>query len=122
MARWFWLSVLAVGMVGCSGLNQHAPGWPRATALAGSYDFNWRLSGEPALAPLQVFSGLGRIWLQFPPGRTPPAFFAKTATGMQPLPYQSLEPYLVIEGEWDVVVLRGAHQVAQIERYIPAGD
>ena len=73
------------------------------------------------VAPLQVFSGAGRIWLQFAPGRALPALFAQTPTGMKPLPYRRQDPYVIVEGLWPVLVLRGGHQVARVQRRVEAG-
>jgi hypothetical protein len=122
MLKWFGLGVLACSVMGCSGLSPRASSWPQHAAVpVGEYDFNWRLSGDPSVAPLQVFSGMGKIWLQFPVGHALPALFGKTTAGMQPLPYQVLGPYVVIDGDWDTIVFRGGHLVATAERQAAQG-
>ncbi|HEY0295251.1 MAG TPA: TcpQ domain-containing protein [Bordetella sp.] len=83
---------------------------------AGQYDFNWRLSGDPAVAPLQVFGTGRQIWLQFPPGQEVPAIFASTPQGDLPLAYRRQDPYVVIDGAWQALTLRGGRYVARASR------
>jgi len=116
MIRWFCISAVTISVLGCSGMHDSASEWQHPGSLVGAYNFNWRLSGDPAVAPLHVFSGEGRIWLQFPPGQPLPAIFAKTETGLQPLPYKVFAPYVVLEGNWHEVVLRGGLLVAHAEQ------
>ena len=88
---------------------------------AGQYDFNWRLSGDPAVAPLQVFGSGGQIWLQFAAGQEVPAIFASTPQGNVPLAYRRQEPYVVIDGTWQSLVLRGGRYTAHAARQgVPA--
>jgi hypothetical protein len=90
---------------------------------AGQYDFNWRLSGDPAVAPLQVFGTARQIWLQFPPGQAVPAIFASTPQGDLPLVYRRQDPYVVIDGNWQSLVLRGGRYVARAARQdVPVAD
>ncbi|MCD0504813.1 TrbG/VirB9 family P-type conjugative transfer protein, partial [Bordetella petrii] len=116
MVRVLLLALTALGLAGCAPW----PGRPRdadpGILTAGHYDFNWQLSGDAAVAPLQVFSGAGRTWLQFAPGRTPPALFAQTPGGLQPLPYTRQDPYVIVDGVWPALILRGGHQVARADR------
>ncbi|OZI51348.1 hypothetical protein CAL20_09105 [Bordetella genomosp. 4] len=118
MVRGLCAGVLSLCLAGCMTWPDNAPGWPRDGAPVADYDFNWQLSGDPMVAPLQVFSGAGRIWLQFAPGRTPPALFAQTPAGLQPLPYQRQDPYVIVDGMWPVLIVRGGHQVARVEKHI----
>src|SRR5690606_3210808 len=121
MVRLFLLGVLPLGLAACAQWSG-PPAW-RSDAPAAHYDFDWQLSGDPAVAPLQVFSGAGRTWLQFAPGRTPPALFAQTPAGLQPLRYKRHDPYVVVDGLWPALVLRGGHRIARADRHDagPAG-
>jgi len=116
MVRFILLGLLPLGLAACAQWPAAGPGWASGGAPAGHYDFNWQLSGDPAVAPLQVFSGAGRTWLQFAPGRTPPALFAQTPAGLQPLTYTRQEPYLIVDGVWPALDLRGGRHVARVER------
>ncbi|MVW78899.1 TrbG/VirB9 family P-type conjugative transfer protein [Bordetella sp. 02P26C-1] len=120
MVRYAGALLLVLSLVACVTVTPATSGWAPGEGAPGHYDFNWRLSGDAKVAPLQVFSGEGRIWLQFPPGRTLPALFAETGQGIQPLPYVYQEPYMVIEGNWPALVLRGGHYTARAERAQPA--
>lgn len=80
------------------------------------FDFNWQLSGDPGVAPLQVFAGGQEIWLQFAPGQQLPAIFGQTPAGEQPLAYLRRDPYIVLSGQWPALVLRGGRQVAYARR------
>lgn len=83
---------------------------------AGQYDFNWRLSGDPAVGPLQVFGTGRQIWLQFAAGQQVPAIFASTPQGDVPLAYRRQDPYVIIEGTWQSLVLRGGRYTARAAR------
>ncbi len=85
-------------------------------SAAGQYDFNWRLSGDRAVAPLQVFGTGRQIWLQFAAGQQVPAIFASTAQGDAPVAYRRQDPYVVIDGAWQSLVLRGGRYAARAVR------
>jgi len=116
MLRLILLGLLPLGLAACAQWPGSVQGWRAGGAPAGHYDFNWLLSGDPSVAPLQVFSGAGRTWLQFAPGRIPPALFAQTPSGLQPLSYTLQEPYLIVDGIWPALVLQGGRHVARVER------
>lgn len=81
-----------------------------------AYDFNWRLSGERAVAPLQVFDDGRRTWLHFAPGQPLPAIFAVGRGGERPVPYQRRDPYVVIDGVWPALIMRGGSLRAMARR------
>ncbi|AZY49754.1 TcpQ domain-containing protein [Bordetella avium] len=90
---------------------------PQSWQVAASqFDFDWQLSGDPDVAPLQVFSSPHEIWLQFAPGQRVPAIFASTVSGEQPLAIQQRDPYIIAPGVWPALTLRGAHRVAHVRR------
>lgn len=119
MVRLFLLGVLPLGLAACAQWSG-PPAW-RSDAPAAHYDFDWQLSGDPAVAPLQVFSGAGHTWLQYAPGRTPPAVFAQTPAGLKPLPHVRRDPYIVVEGIWPALVLQGGQHAARVERRQSSG-
>lgn len=118
------LVVCLLAMVqACAGPGPGPDAW--AEAPAGQYRFDWRLSGDPAVAPLQVFDDSRRIWLQFAPGQPVPAIFAHGAGGERPVPYVRRDPYIVVDGAWPALSLRGGRYVARIQRAgapMPAGE
>lgn len=119
MIRYLGAVLLSLCLAGCSPWPNAGQGWLGNGAQAAHYDFNWQLSGDPMVAPLQVFSGAGRTWLQFAPGRTPPALFAQTPEGLIPLPYHRQDPYVIVDGVWPALVLQGGRYIARAERHVP---
>ena len=101
----------AIGLSACATL----PDWAVAPAFlnsdtaadAGHYSFDWQLSGERQLAPLQVFDNGNKTWLQFMPGQIVPAIFRRTQSGEQPLSYTRRGDYLVTDGVWPELSFRG---------------
>ncbi|HWL30439.1 MAG TPA: TcpQ domain-containing protein [Burkholderiaceae bacterium] len=119
-------SLLALSLSACADL----PAWPwpaqpaRPEAeLPGSrYSFAWRLSGDRAVAPLQVFDNGKQTWLQFAPGQPVPALFRHDDTGDLPLPYTREGPYVVLAGVWPRLVLRGGHLRSMAEKLDESGS
>jgi len=106
--------ILLLGLSGCA-----VPGggsWESGTARAARYDFDWRLSGDPAVAPLQVFASDAQVWLQFGAGQDVPAIFGSTAQGDVPLAYRRHAPYVVVDGAWQALAFRGGRYVARAVR------
>jgi len=85
-----------------------------------AYDFSWRLSGERAIAPLQVFDDGRRTWLHFAPGQPLPAIFAVGRGGERPVPYRRRDPYVVIDGVWPALIMRGGNLRAMARRQAAA--
>ncbi|SAI41449.1 type IV pilus assembly protein [Bordetella trematum] len=88
----------------------------------GLYHFDWRLSGDAAVAPLQVFDSPEGIWLQFPAGQAIPAIFGLGAQGEQLLAYQRRDPYVLLPPGWSQLVLRGGRRQAYAQRQRGPGD
>lgn len=117
-------TLLAAGLAGllCACTSMPDWGWlpgrtgPVLAAGEKQYDFRWRLSGDQAVAPLQVFDDGRRTWLQFAPGQAVPAIFRGGARGDQPLDYRRAGPYVVLDGVWPKLVLRGGGLRGVVER------
>src|SRR5690606_9174513 len=82
----------------------------------GAFNFNWMLSGDSHIMPLQVFDDGARMWLQFAPVGAWPAVFEVGPAGRRPLAYQREEPYMVLPGVYERLELRGGHLQASIRR------
>lgn len=87
------------------------PEWEISNRSVNQYSFDWSVTGDPLIAPVQVFSTGNEIWLQFAPGANIPAIFALQKEDEKALPYYRNEPYIVIKGHWPDLLLRfGSHQ------------
>jgi hypothetical protein len=65
---------------------------------------------------MQVFDDGRQTWLQFLPGQAVPAIFVVTAAGTEhPVPYRRHEPYVVVQGKWQTLLLRGGHLQARAD-------
>lgn len=119
MARLIAAFLLLGLLPACAGVHD----WPsfvqaiRADkAGAVQYNFDWELSGHRAVAPVQVFDDGSKTWLQFAPQQPVPAIFADGAGGGRPLAYTREGPYVVLQGVWPGLVLRGGHLKSTMRR------
>jgi hypothetical protein len=110
MYRTFKMLVVLPWIAGCSVQawgDAPTAAWAAGPSPGIRYDFAWRLSGDRQVAPLQVFDDGERTWLQFAPGQALPAIFARDGVAEQPVPYTRRDPYIVIDGKWPTLVMRG---------------
>lgn len=107
---WPWPSSAGVGAHGRADLSE--PGAGRY----GQFNFDWQLAGDPPIMPVQVFDDGERMWLQFPPEGAWPAVFDVGAMGMRPVPYRRETPYMVLEGVYPQLQLRGGNLQGTITR------
>lgn len=105
----WWAAILQA----CAALPEWARPLPEAGQAAtqrwGQYRFDWELSGEPAVAPLQVFDNGHQTWLQFLPSQALPAIFAYGDAGQRLLDYSRQGEYLILDGVWSELHFRGGH-------------
>lgn len=80
------------------------------------FNFDWQLSGDPALLPLQVFDNGKKLWLQYPENTVVPALFARSAAGDIFLTPKREGDFLVLKDIPDEIVIHGGIQKAQIKR------
>jgi len=122
MTRCVWVFWIASCLTGCAvwpeGFSELKPkirqdAWP--DLAGGSYDFGWHLSGDRAVAPLQVFDDGRNTWLQFQAGQPLPALFGVRDGAQQLLRYRHLEPYVQVEGVWQELLLRGGALTARAQ-------
>ena len=105
------LAGLLMALGGCSTVPEWVPSMLRgdqsATAEASQYQFNWSLSGDRSVSPLQVFDDGNRTWLQFAAGQALPAVFRAQGSGEVPVGYTVQHPYVVLPGVWPRLSFRG---------------
>lgn len=120
MVRIFFLAAGLSCLGACTWSGPGAgPGgspWQAASPSGQGFRFDWQLSGDPAVAPLQVFDDGRETWLQFLPGQPLPAIFGADAGGEHPLPYVRREPYVVVAGSWKGLSFRGGRLTARAQR------
>lgn len=117
--RGTWLMFVFVLLSGCMGpVGRPWPSeQPGGTNIpSGKLDFGWRLSGDRAVAPLQVFSDTSRTWLQWLPGQILPLILGATEQGEQVLTYLRQGPYTILDGHWPALIFRSARQQARARR------
>ena len=117
--RGTWLMIVFLLLSGCMGPAGRP--WPSeqpggTNIPSGKLDFGWKLSGDRAVAPLQVFSDTSRTWLQWLPGQILPIILGATEQGEQVLTYLRQGPYTIIEGHWPALLFRSARQQARARR------
>ncbi|AOB30723.1 hypothetical protein AKI39_08475 [Bordetella sp. H567] len=119
-----WLSACAPPWTPGGGMGRGPQDWdtgPHAGPHAArAHDFNWRLSGDRQVAPLQVFDDGRHTWLQFAPGQVMPALFIEHNGVERPAAYVRQEPYAILQGKWSAVVMRGGSLQARAD-YLGAG-
>lgn len=76
-----------------------------ATELPG-YDFEYRVSGDAAIEPVQVFDDGKRLYVELRNQAAIPAFFVRTITGYVRLPVRQEFPYLVADRLAPVIQVR----------------
>lgn len=116
MVRLVFFLAGAGGLVSCA-LPPAGPAasW-RASSASAVFHFDWRLSGDPAVAPLQVFDDGRQAWLQFAPGQPLPAIFGADESGERALPYVVRTSYVVVDGPWRRLTFRGGRLAAEARR------
>lgn len=120
MFRVLWAGLLIIGLGACAQMPDWR--WSRGfgnidgTLGARAFSFDWRLSGDPQVAPLQVFDDGRRTWMQFAGDHAAPAVFRREPSGDVLLDAVREGGYLVVKGVWPHLVLRGGHLVAHVRQ------
>lgn len=120
MKNILYLLAMTVGMTGCA--QQLDNRWVHdlikpSSYQAANYNFDWKITGEPSLAPLQAFDDGKQVWLQFADLQNTPAVFSKTATASRLVFPKQIDKYLVIDHVPEKILLRGGLLVAELERF-----
>ncbi|WMD23149.1 TcpQ domain-containing protein [Achromobacter seleniivolatilans] len=119
MVRIFFLAAGLSCLAACTSWPAYrvaGSSWQGAGPAAQGFRFDWQLSGDQAVAPMQVFDDGREVWLQFAPGQRLPAIFGLRADGEHALPYTRREPYVVVTGAWGGLLFRGGRLAARARR------
>lgn len=104
---------LVFGLGGCvvhdTQLPELADSRHPTEVIQGEPDFNWHLSGDRRVAPRQVFSDQGRIWLQWHRHQAVPTVFVQQAGGWRVIDQHAQGQYTVIDGPWQRLRFQGGH-------------
>ncbi|ADP15479.1 type IV pilus assembly protein 1 [Achromobacter xylosoxidans A8] len=121
MVRFFFLAAGLSCLGACTGAGKSpaASTWEASRQAAQGFRFDWKLSGDPSVAPMQVFDDGKETWLQFAPGQALPAIFGVGSDGERALPYVRRDPYVVLAGGWNGLLFRGGRLMARAQR-VPA--
>src|SRR5690606_2527930 len=109
MIRMLGAGLLLAGVAGCAA-PPDGTWWRELTGLSAApaaFRFDWHISGDPALAPLQVFDDGHQTWLQYPADQPLPAVFERTPDGDRLLRPRRDQDYLILRGVPGRMVLRG---------------
>lgn len=117
---------LAAGLSGCAvhdtemSFHRQPKSDQLADLLIGEPDFNWHLSGDRRVAPRQVFSDQGRVWLQWHPHQAVPTVFVDHLGGWRVVQQQPHGQYTVIDGAWQRLRFQGGQlQATAVYRHVP---
>jgi len=113
---WLFSFLLLSGCMGPVGRPWPSEQPSGTNIPSGKLDFGWKLSGDRAVAPLQVFSDATRTWLQWLPGQVLPIILGASEQGEQVLSYLRQGPYTIIEGHWSALMFRSARKQARARR------
>ncbi|WP_175182324.1 TrbG/VirB9 family P-type conjugative transfer protein, partial [Achromobacter aegrifaciens] len=124
MVRFFFLAAGLSCLGACTGAGKSpaATSWEASRQAAQGFRFDWQLSGDPSVAPMQVFDDGKETWLQFAPGQPLPAIFGVGSDGERALPYLRRDPYVVLAGGWSGLLFRGGRLSARAQRLQPVAD
>lgn len=111
LARFFLLMLCWVGLSACQ-TSQGSDGY-LADPATRVFNFDWRLSGDPQVGPMQVFDNGARVWLHFAPGQGLPAVFGLRDGQETLLSLKALGQFQVVEGLWSELVFRAGRAQAR---------
>ena len=89
---------------------------PAPDVGAQTFHFDWRLSGDPRVGPLQVFDNGARIWLHFAPGQPVPAVFGLRNGQEQFLTLKPQGQFQTVQEVWPQLLFRAGYAQAQARR------
>ncbi len=85
------------------------------------FNFDWRLSGDSQVGPLQVFDNGIRTWLHFAPEQILPAVFGRRDGQETLLPLRPSGQFQLIDGLWAELLFRAGRAQAQASQSLKQG-
>jgi len=120
MRQWVLGVGLLIGLSGCAHWTEFLARGPASrvtpSASATSFNFEWELSGDPSVAPVQVFDDGDRTWLQFQPNQVLPAIFEHTPAGEVLMSYRRHLDYVVLDRVVPALLFQGGSVKAYAQR------
>ena len=120
MKQWGLVVSLLMSIAGCAHWSEflagNRPGVAAPSTQATAFNFDWELSGEPRVAPVQVFDDGHRTWLQFQPQQVLPAIFERTPSGEVLLGYRRHLDYVVLDTVVSELLFQGGSAKAYAHR------
>ncbi len=111
LVRFCVLLMCGLGLSACQ--TSQGPDGSLADPGARVFNFDWRLSGDPQVGPMQVFDNGTRIWLHFAPEQTLPAVFGRRDRQEKLLSLKPSGQFQIIEGSWAELIFRAGRTQAQ---------
>ena len=117
----YGIFLLLLVTTGCAQISQWANTFSPPSST-GKFNFDWSITGDKRVIPLQVFDDGHRTWLQFKPGMSVPAVFARESGEETLLVYKQSGPYVILPGVWSHLVLQGGHIQGDLRRQVAVSD
>ncbi len=116
MAKFLWLIALSFILSGCAHQlsNDWVHNFINKTDQPNTYNFDWKITGDDNVSPLQVFDNGKKTWLQYSAEQQIPAIFAKNSAGSILLRPKKDGNFLVLDRVPEKIVLRGGIYKAEI--------
>ncbi len=111
LVRFCVLLMCGLGLSACQ--TSQGPDGLLADPATRVFNFDWRLSGDPQVGPMQVFDNGRRIWLHFAPEQMLPAVLGRRSGQETLLSLKPLGQFQVIEGLWTELIFRAGRTQAQ---------
>src|SRR5699024_11529090 len=120
MKQWGLVVSLLISISGCAHWSEflagNRPSVVTPSPQARAFNLYWELSGEPSVAPVQVFDDGHRTWLQFQPQHVLPAIFERTPSGEVLLGYRRHLDYVVLDTVVSELLFQGGSAKAYAHR------
>lgn len=119
LVRFCVLVMCGLGLSACQ--TSQGPDGLLADPGSRVFNFDWRLSGDPQVGPLQVFDNGTRTWLHFAPEQILPAVFGRRDGQEMLLPLRPSGQFQLIEGLWTELLFRAGRAQAQARQSAKQG-